>query len=278
MTRHAMLLVLLTAAAAFAQNGRQPQVEPNVGRPAALRDVGFDQRLDNQVPLDLPLKDESGRDVSFADYFRDRPVILVLAQYRCPMLCNQVLNGLVDALRKVAFTPGEQFRVVVVSFDARETPELAAAKKASYIEQYARPGAEGGWHFLTGSQASIDRLTEAVGFRFTYDAATDQFAHASGVVVLTPRGRAARYFYGIYYSPRDLRLGLVEASQERIGSPVDQILLFCFHYDATAGKYSAAVRNFVRLGGVLTVLVIGAFATHSWRRDRRRAAAAEAAP
>src|SRR5262249_5353897 len=157
--------------------------------------------------------------------------ILVLAYYRCPMLCNQVLNGLVDGLRGVRFDPGEEFQVVTVSFDAREKPELAAAKKASYVESYGRPTAAGGWHFLTGAQESIDRLTQAVGFRYVYDQKQDQFAHASGIMLLTPQGKIARYFYGIRYPSRDLRLALVEASQGKIGSPVDQVLLFCYHYD-----------------------------------------------
>jgi len=276
MRRLSILIPVLFATPLIAGDGLQSPMEQNQGRPPALRDVGFDQRLDEQVPLDVSLIDESGRDVTFGDYFAGKPVILVLAQYRCPMLCNQVLNGLVDALRKVAFTPGEQYQVVVVGFDARETPEMAAAKKATYVEHFARPGSEGGWHFLTGPKDSVDRIAKAVGFRYSYDAQTDLFAHASGVVVLTPQGKAARYFYGIRYSPRDLRLGLVEASQERIGSPVDQILLFCFHYDATAGKYSAAVRNFVRLGGVLMLLAIGAFMFQSWRRDRRATARTKA--
>lgn len=257
-----------------AQPGQPPAAEAALGRPPMLQNVGLDQRLDEQVPLDLPFRDEDGRSVTLSEYFTGRPVILVLAQYRCPMLCTQVLNGLVDALRNVTFQAGTEFQVVTVSFDTRETPELAAAKKASYLGRYGRPRSAGGWHFLTGEQVSIDRLTQAVGFRYSYDAATDRFAHASGVLVLTPAGRVSRYFYGIRYSPRDLRLGLVEAADNQIGSHVDQVLLFCFHYDAATGKYSASAMAAVRAGGVLTLLALGTFMLFGRWRDRRRLAAA----
>jgi protein SCO1/2 len=240
-------------------------------RPRALRDVGFDQRLDEQVPLDLVFRDEAGQTVRLGDYFHGKPVILVLAYYRCPMLCTEVLNGLVRALMDVPFAPGKDFEILTVSFDPRETPELAAAKKKTYLERYGRPGAEAGWHFLTGAQEPIKRLTEAVGFRYTYDARQDQFAHASGIMILTPAGKISRYFYDIRYSPRDLRLGLVEASENRIGSKVDQVLLFCFHYEPAAGKYGPTVMNLVRLGGVLTMLAIGALVGVLWRLERRKA-------
>jgi protein SCO1/2 len=184
------------------------------------------------------------------------------------MLCTMVLNGLVQGLLDVDFDAGRDFEVVVVSFDSRETPALAAAKKESYLSRYARPGAEAGWHFLTGSPESIERLTEAVGFRYSYDAATDQFAHASGIMMLTPVGTLARYFYDVRFSGRDLRLGLVEAGAGAIGSPVDQILLFCFHYDPAEGKYGPAVMRFVRIGGVLTVVGLFTFIGFLWRRDR----------
>jgi protein SCO1/2 len=250
--------------------GRNP-VRAEAAVPPALRDVGFDQRLDEQVPLDLVFKDEAGQSVQLGDYFNGKPVILVLAYYRCPMLCTQVLNGLVRALLDVPFDVGKEFNVVTVSFDPRETPELAAAKKKTYLERYGRPGAEEGWHFLTGEPDSIKRLTEAVGFRYTYDARHDQFAHASGIMILTPTGKISRYFYDITYSPRDLRLGLVEASENKIGSPADHILLFCFHYDPAEGKYGPVIMNFVRLGGVLTLLALGTFITVLWRQERRRA-------
>ncbi|MFL5340736.1 MAG: SCO family protein [Gemmataceae bacterium] len=263
--------LLLAAPSALAQYGPQPVAEAPQGPPAATANFGLDQRLNESVPLDLPFRDEDGHTVMLGDFFHGKPVVLVLAYYRCPMLCTQVLAGLVDSLKKVPFDAGDQFEVVAVSFDSRETPALAAAKKASHVEAYERPGAEKGWHFLTGEQASIDRLTQAVGFRYSYDPKSDQFAHASGITVLTPKGRIARYFYGIRYSPRDLRLGLVEASEERIGSPADQIMLYCFHYDPAAGKYSATVVNFVRAGALLTVLALGTFMAVSWRRDRRKA-------
>lgn len=237
--------------------------------PPALRDVGLDQRLNEQVPLDVAFNDEAGQTIQLGDFFDGKPVILVLAYYRCPMLCTQVLNGLVDSLRGIPFSVGDQFQVVTVSFDAREQPALAAAKKASYVESYGRPGAAAGWHFLTGGQESIDRLTRAVGFRYGYDAQQDQFAHASGIVVLTPQGRIARYFYGIQYPSRDLRLALVEASESKIGSPVDQVLLRCFQYDAATGKYTLAIMKLVRLGGLLTLLIVGTYLGRGWYRDWR---------
>jgi len=242
-------------------------------RPAALQGVGFDQRLDAQVPPDVAFKDETGRDVRLGDYFDTKPVILVLAYYRCPMLCTQVLNGLTRGLMDVNLDMGKDFTVVTVSFDPREKPVLAAAKKKTYVERYARPGAEAGWHFLTGEEDSIRRLTDAVGFRYTYDAKNDQFAHASGIMMLTPEGKISRYFYDINFAPRDLQLGLVESSQNRIGSPVDQVLLFCFHYDPAQGKYGPAVMNFIRLGGVLTMLGLGLFIGLLIREERRRARA-----
>jgi protein SCO1/2 len=246
-------------------------VQAQDGRPAILRDVGFDQRLNQQVPLDLEFKDELGQAVRLSDYFGEKPAILVLAYFKCPRLCTEVLNGLVRGLMDVPFDVGKEFNVLTVSFDPRETPDLAAAKKKTYLGRYGRPGAEAGWHFLTGEQEAIRRLTEAVGFRYTYDPKHDQFAHASGITVLTPQGKIARYFFDISYRPRDLRLGLVEASTNRIGSPVDQALLFCFHYDPEEGKYGPAVMNFVRLGGVLTVLGLGTLIGFLLRQERRRA-------
>jgi protein SCO1/2 len=246
-------------------------VRAQFGLPPVLRQVGFDQRLNAQVPLDLAFNDEAGQPIRLGDYFGSKPVILVLAYYRCPMLCTQVLNGLVRALLDITFDVGKEFNVVTVSFDPRETPALAAAKKKTYLERYGRPGAEAGWHFLTGTEDSIRRLTVAVGFRYTYDAKKDQFAHASGIMVLTPSGKISRYFYDITYSPRDVRLGLVEASANRIGSPVDQILLYCFHYDPAEGRYGVIIMNFVRLGGVLTVVAIGTFLFIMWRQERRKA-------
>jgi protein SCO1/2 len=252
----ALLLLFLTAGAANAGKSDPP-------------DVGFDQRLNEQLPLDLTFHDESGATVRVGDYFGDRPVILVPAYLRCPRLCNLVLNELTDALNNLTFNAGNQFQVVVVSFDARETPELAAAKKASYLERYNRPGAEAGWHFLTGDEANIEALTRAIGFRYRYDAEHDQFAHASGFVVLTPSGKMARYFFGMQFPPRHVRLALVEAGAGKVGNVVDQILLLCYHYDPATGRYTATVMNLVRLAGILTVLILGTFLVRAWRREWR---------
>jgi len=228
------------------------------GLPKALKNVGIDQRLNEQIPLDAVFKDEQGHDVRLGQFFHGKPVVLSLVYYQCPMLCNQVLNGMMGAFRQVSFNIGDQFEVITVSFDPRETPDLAAAKKSTYIKAYNRPGAEASWHFLTGDEGNIKRLTEAVGFRYLWDEQTKQFAHASGIMVLTPEGKLARYFYGIDYPPRDLRLGLVEASQNKIGSPVDALLLYCYHYDPATGKYGAIVMNIVRLaGGLSVVLIVG---------------------
>jgi protein SCO1/2 len=235
-----------------------------------LKDVGIEQRLGKPLPLDAIFQDEMGRPVRLGQYFQTRPVILVLAYYNCPMLCTQVLNGLVSSAKVLSFDAGKEFEIVVVSFDPRDRPVDARAKKAPYLAEYGRPGASGGWHFLTGSLASIERLTEAVGFRYRYDDSQGQFAHASAIYVATPDGRLSRYFYGIEYAPRDLRLALVESSGGGIGSPVDQILLYCYHYDPKAGKYSAAVMGIVRLGGVAAVLILSTFLVLMWRRDKRR--------
>lgn len=236
--------------------------------PAALRDVRFDQRLNEQVPLDIPLVDEQGRPVKLGDYFGEKPVILVLAYYRCPMLCTMVLNGLVRGLLDVRFEPNRDFQIVTVSFDARETPRQAAAKKKTYIDRYGRNGAAAGWHFLTGPQSSIDRLTKSVGFHYKYDPQRDEFAHASGIMVLTPHGKISHYFYDVQYSGRDLRLSLVEASEGKIGSPVDQVLLYCFHYDPKQGKYGPTIMALVRAGGVFTLFGLGVLIAWVSRRTR----------
>ncbi len=243
-------------------------------RPGALQEVAFDQRVNEQVPLDLEFRDERGRPVRLGQYFGQRPVILVPVYYRCQNLCPLVLDGLLRALRAVAFTAGDQFDVVAVSIDPRDSPGLAAAKQADVVQRYGRPGAALGWHFLSGSEAAIRELTRALGFRYAYDAATDQYAHAAGIVLLTPRGRIFRTLYGIEYSPRDLRLSLVEASGNALGTPVDQVLLFCYHYDPATGKYTLIVMHIIRLSGGITVLALGTFLVMMWRRDRRRALAA----
>ena len=239
-------------------------------RPPMLRDVGIEQRLGQALPLDALFADELGRPVRLGQYFGRRPVILVLAYYNCPMLCTQVFNGLVSALRVVSFDAGTEFEVVAVSFDPRDKPRDAAAKKKAYVEEYRRPSAAAGWHFLTGGAASIDRVTRAAGFRYRYDESTGQFAHGAAVYVATPEGRLSRYFYGIEYGPRDLRLALVEASNGRVGSPVDQLLLFCYQYDPKLARYSAAILSIVRFGGVGAVVILSTFLAVMWRRDRHR--------
>ncbi|HEX4413087.1 MAG TPA: SCO family protein [Lacipirellulaceae bacterium] len=236
-----------------------------------LHDVGIDQHLDTQIPLDLKFRDETGAPVKLGDYFTDQPVILVLAYYRCPMLCTQVLNGLVDSVRPIDFEMGKQFRVVTVSFDPREKSELAARKKETYATSYGRKGAAAGWHFLTGDEDSIAKLTQAVGFRYVYDEVHDQYAHASGIMVATSGGRLSHYFLGIDFPSRDVRLALVEASQGNIGSPVDRLLLLCYHYDPVTGKYTGATMTFVRIAGGITVLLIAVPIALAWRRDWRRA-------
>ena len=231
------------------------------GLPTALNGVGIDQKLNEQLPLDLVLRNEQGENVRLGDYFGKKPVVLSLVYYQCPMLCNQVLNGMVTAFKVMSFAPGKDFEVVTVSFDPRETPALAAAKKQTYVDylpEAKRAQANAGWHFLTADENSISRITSAVGFRYHWDEATNQFVHASAIYVATPQGKLARYFYGIEYAPRDLRLGLIEAADNKIGSPVDQLLLYCYHYDPATGKYGAVVMNIMRAGGIVTLIVIGA--------------------
>jgi protein SCO1 len=243
------------------------------GLPKALREVGIDQKLNEQLPLDLVFRNENGEPVKLGDYFGKKPVIISLVYYQCPMLCNQVLNGMVTAFKVLSFKAGEEFDVVTVSFDPRENAALAAAKKRTYVDylpEAKRSGATKGWHFLTGDEASIKRITEAVGFRYNFDEATNQFAHASAIYVATPQGKLARYFYGIEYSPKDLRLGLVEASENKIGSAVDQLLLYCYHYDPATGRYGAVVMNMVRVGGVLTLIAMVALFFLMRRRTVRR--------
>jgi protein SCO1/2 len=239
-------------------------------QPGLLGKVGIEQRLTEQVPLDLAFRDEAGRAVRLGDYFDGKPAILALVYYECSVLCPLRLDGLVSSLRALPFNVGDQFTVVTLSIDPRETAPLAAAKKEVFLRHYARPCAAHGWHFLIGEETAIARLAEAVGFRYAYDAVRDEYAHASGITVLTPQGKVASYFYGIEPPPKDLRLALVEASANTIGSLVDQVLLLCFHYDPATARYGAAAINAVRLGGVLTVLALGAFiGTMSWREIKR---------
>ena len=261
-----VFLVLAAAALAPAQNfkERQTSIAASV-LPPALRNIGLDQKLDAQIPLDLAFRDESGAALPLSAYFGSRPVVLALVYYQCPMLCTQVLNGLVMSLRGMTLESGRDFDVVTVSIDPTEMPALAAKKKAEYLRRYGKAAA--GWHFLTGAEQQIKQLAQSVGFRYAYDPKTKQYAHASAVMVVTPSGRLSRYFYGIEYAPRDLRLGLVEASQNKIGTPVDQVLLYCYHYDPNTGKYSAIVMNIVRLAGALTLLILVPFLIWLWRAD-----------
>jgi protein SCO1/2 len=244
--------ILTACLPAFAQFRPPENVVPQGDRPEALQGVGIDQRLNERLPLDLVFRDESGSDVKLRHYFSGKPVILVLVYYTCPMLCNQELNGLIGTLKTLSFSAGREFNVVAVSFDPRDTPETAMAKKQAYVTRYQRATAESGLHFLTGADSSIQALTEAVGFHYRFDSETNQYVHASGIMVVTAEGKLSRYFYGIDYSPRDVRLGLVEASDNKIGSPVDQILLFCYHYDPVTGKYGPVIMNVIRLGGLVT--------------------------
>ena len=268
-------LLLLTAYCSpltvFGQYARPPEGPVPTGKSnEVLKKVDIEQRLNNQIPLDLKFRDEAGREVRLAEYFaKGKPVALTLVYYECPMLCNQVLNGAVGAFQGLSFTAGKEFEVVTVSFDPREGPELAAKKKETYLRRYKREGAEEGWHFLTGDKASIDALSEAVGFRYVWDEQSQQFAHASAVMVATPQGRLSHYFYGIDYAPKDLRLAFVEASEGRIGSPVDSLLLFCYHYDPVAGRF-APVMGVLRAAGVLTVFGLAALLLYLARKTRRR--------
>lgn len=227
-------------------------------RPELLKEVGIDQKLNNQVPLDLTFRDERGQPVQLTQYFgHGKPVILTLVYYNCPMLCTQVLNGVLQSLKDLRANVGEEFEVLTVSIDPTEKPVLASAKHELYTGIYGRPGAADGWHFLTGDEPQIKQLANAVGFRYAYDADSKQFAHASVIIVLTPRGRVSRYFYGIQYPARDLRFGLMEASEGKIGSPVDAILLFCYHYDPVSGKYGLVISHVIQIAGAITVLAIG---------------------
>ena len=238
--------------------------------PAPLREIGFDQHLDRPIPLDAPFRDETGRRVELRDFFGEKPVVLAFVYYSCPMLCSQVLTSLTKTLRPVTLDPGKDFEVVVVSFDPREQPGLAATRKAEYLARYERPAAAGGWHFLTGEDAAIRQVTAAAGFRYAWDEETQQFAHPAGIIVATPDGRPSRYLFGVEYGPRDLRLALVEASQGRIGSPVDSLLLYCFHYDPMTGRYGFVIMRALRIAGAATILALVAFIVVAVKRDGQR--------
>jgi protein SCO1/2 len=237
--------------------------------PPQFKTVTFAQRLNHQVPLDTMLKDEAGRSVTLGEFFNDTPVVLAFVYYQCPMLCPLTLNGISSALKALPYVPGRDFEIVVVSFDPRDTPESANAKKRAHLAHWKTADTAAGWHFLTADEASINRLTSAAGFTYQWDEATGQFAHVSGLLALTPDGRLARYFYGVEYSPKELRLALVESGQGRIGSAVEELLLYCFHYDPTTGRYGWAVMRLVQLGGLLTVAAVIGFVVMMRRREGR---------
>ena len=241
--------------------------------PAILNKVGIAQRLNEQLPLALTFTDDEGKQVQLASYFGKKPAILALVYYQCPMLCSEELNGLTGALQMVKLEPGKDFNVIVVSIDPSEGTDLAASKKRSYLKRYGRPETASGWHFMTGTQENIDALTKAVGFGYVKipgpDGRLTQFAHASSIQIVTPEGKLAHYYMGVEYSPKDLRLGLVEASANRIGSPVDNILTYCYHYDPTVNKHTLIIARVVQLGGLVTVFTLGGFMLTMFRKDAR---------
>jgi protein SCO1 len=276
---------IATIAALLVSSGvaRSQAVPGNIGNssttmPAQLKNVGFDPQLNAQIPLDLPFVDENGSNVQLRDYFKQKPVVLAFVYYGCPMLCNQVEQGVVGALRMLSFTPGRDYEVVFVSFDPRESADMAAQKKKSAVAHFSRPETAAGWHFLTGTKENIDAATRAANFRYSFDTKTNLFAHASGIMLLTPDGRISRYFYGVEYPGRDMRLGLVDASAGKIGTPIDHVLLFCYQYDPSSATYSASILKIIRLGGILTVLsIVGAILIFR-RRDATQMAVRRAHP
>jgi protein SCO1 len=271
MTRRALLSALVFLMMYSLPSAAQ-MADPSADRlPPQLGDVGIEQRLDQQVPLQLTFRDETGKTVVLGDYFqKGRPVILSLVYFNCSMLCSQVLAEIAHSLRRLKFDAGRQFEVVTVSFDPRETPPMAAAAKSKYLALYGRPGAENGWHFLTGDPSSIAALTNAVGFHYRWDARTNQFAHATGIMLLTPEGRVAQYYYGARYFPSDLRLGLIQASHNRIGTLADQIVLYCYHYDPRTGRYGAIVFRVIQVSGGFTLLILGSLLAFLFWTDPNR--------
>jgi protein SCO1 len=264
----AVLAITLLAASAAAQMNNGVMSPPANTRPPRLENVGIEQHLDAQVPPDLTFCDDTGKTVRLGDYFGRKPLILNLVYYNCTMLCGEALAGLASAMRLVKFDVGNEFDVVTVSFDPRETSEMAAAKKKDYVARYGRANAAAGWHFLTGEAESINALTKAAGFQYQYDAKSNQYAHATAIMVLTPQGRISRYFYGVDFPPKDLRMGLVEASQGKIGNAVDAVLLYCYHYNPETGKYGAMVANILRLAAAATILLLGGLLFILWKLDR----------
>ena len=266
-----LLGTLLLSGLSWGQGMTQGVITPPANvRPPGLENVAIEQRLNEQIPANLEFRDETGKAVRLGDYYGNKPMILNLVYYQCPMLCSEVLAGLTGAMRVLKFDVGKDFEVLTVSFDPRDTPEIAAAKKADYLKRYGRANAADGWHFLTGPQASIDALTKAAGFHYQYDPKTGQFAHATAIMVLTPDGRIAQYYYGVEFAPKDLRLGLVQASNNKIGNVVDEVLLYCYHYDPATGKYGAVIARILRLAGLATMLILGSMLVILSRRGPRR--------
>jgi protein SCO1/2 len=271
------LLVPLTLASARSASAqgfyRQPEVKaPSSQQVDIIKDIDFEQRLDAQLPLDATFRDETGRTVQLGEYFHhDKPVVLALVYYECPMLCTQVLNGMVTSLKVLRYSAGHDFDVVALSFNPREGSGLASAKKAAYVDAYGRPGSEHGFHFLTGDPDSIERVTNAVGFKYKYDPRIAQYAHAAGITVLTPEGRISRYFYGIEFAPRDVQFGLMDASKLKIGTITEKITFLCYHYDPASGKYGLIVTRLLQAGGLLTLAAMGTFWFVMLRRERRKA-------
>jgi protein SCO1 len=265
----ALAVATLLSASAFGQGMTKGIMSPPANmRPPRLENVGIEQHLDAQVPPGLIFRDDTGQTVKLGDYFGKKPVILNLVYYNCTMLCGEALAGLSGAMRLLKFDVGKEFDVVTVSFDPRETPEIAAVKKQDYVKRYGRANAAAGWHFLTGPAESVNALTKAVGFQYQFDPKINQFAHATAIMVLTPQGRISRYFYGVDFPPKDLRMGLVEASQGKIGNAVDQVLLYCYHYDPATGKYGAIIANILRLAAAFTILILGGFLLIMLRLER----------
>ena len=269
-----LAIVLFAPATALAQGmgmPAPPEINPASKKPAILDKVGIDQKIGQQLPLDVVFKDDTGRDVKLGDYFGRRPVVMALAYYECPMLCTQVINGMTAALKTLSFDAARDFDVVVISINPHERPALAAEKKAASLDQYARPQTAAGWHFLTGSEPSIKAVADAIGFRYAYDDQIGQYAHGAAIYVVTAKGIVARYFLGVEFPPTHLRYALVEASNNKLGTIADQVLLFCYHYDPATGKYGVAILRAVRIGGVLTVAAFLTFLFVSLRRERQRA-------
>lgn len=273
--RRLAIITVALASCAFAQDfySGQPPVKAE-GKPLSLVNVGIDQKLNQQLPLDLQFRDELGKPVKLGDYFGKKPVVLTLVYYTCPMLCSEVETGMASVFKVLKFDPGREFDAVSVSINPHETPQDAMNEKQKFMHFYGRPQTESGVHMLVGDQASISALAKAIGYRYSYDAKSGQYSHATSIMVVTPEGKLAQYFYGIEYSPKDLRLALVQASQEKIGSVVDEVLLYCFHYDPSTGRYSAAILNIVKLAGISTVFGLVGFMVISLRRERKYGMAA----